>query len=255
MLLVIPFAEKAVPLYRHIFSLGGVAMHDVLLVGGNREVAEMEGSLNILKGAFANADVFTGDHAYTSRNKLFHDTAHYLDLVGCTDPWYWFDETCCPLRPSWLTEIAKEYFAAKIPYLGAMEPSVERDPATGKMRQEPPRLIAPSIYPPDLYHRSNLIRRLGYGPKETPWQVQMRFEIRREAAVSKLIQNQAGTHGYRGGADGKYFFNEDPGVNADPIAPQTAVVAGVSDGSILEVLNPKPKPAKKKPDESEPLSA
>jgi hypothetical protein len=255
MLLVIPFAEKSLPLYQHLFSLGGVAMHDVLLVGGNRDVAEIEKALNILKGAFANADVFTGDHVYTSRNKLFHDTAHYLDLVGCTDPWYWFDETCCPLRPSWLTEIAKEYFAAKMPYLGATERSVERNPATGKPYEEPPRLIASSIYPPDLYLRSTLIRRLGYGPKETPWNVTMRFEIRKEAATSKLIQNQAGTSNYRGGPDGKYFFKEAPGVNAEPIAPHTAVVAGVSDGSVLEVLNPKPKPAKKKSDESEPLSA
>jgi hypothetical protein len=255
MLLVIPFSQKALPLYQHIFSLGGVAMHDALLVGGNRDVAEIEKALNLLKGAFANADIFTGDHVYNSRNKLFHDTAHYLDLMGCTDPWYWFDETCCPLRPSWLTEIAKEYFVAKMPYLGAMEPSVERDPATGKMRQEPPRIIASSIYPPDLYLRSTLIRRLGYGPKETPWNVQMRFEMRRDSAVSKLIQNQAGTSEYRGGADGKYFFKEAPGVNAEPIAPQTAVIAGVADGSVLEILNPKPKPAKKKTDEPEPLSA
>ena len=255
MLLVIPFSEKSLPLYQHIFSLGGVAMHDVLLVGGNRDVAEIEKALNILKGAFANADVFTGDHVYTSRNKIFHDTAHFIDGVGCTDPWYWFDETCCPLRPSWLTEIAKEYFAAKMPYLGATERSVERNPATGKPYEEPPRLIASSIYPPDLYLRSTLIRRLGYGPKETPWNVTMRFEIRKEAATSKLIQNQAGTSNYRGGPDGKYFFKEAPGVNAEPIAPHTAVVAGVSDGSVLEVLNPKPKPAKKKTDESEPLSA
>lgn len=241
MLLVIPHSDRASSLYRHIFSLGGVARHDVLLVGEHRQVEEIEKSLNVLKGAFANADVFTGDHTYDSKNKLFHDVAHYLDLVGCTDPWYWFDETCCPLRDTWLTEVAKEYFASKRPFLGATEPCAEVDPATGKIAEEPPRLIASSIYPPDLYHRSTLVRRLGYGPRETPWHVTMRFEMRREAAVSKLIQNRAGTYNYRQNNSGKLIFSERENFENGPVRSETAVIAHVADGSVADALNPKRK--------------
>jgi hypothetical protein len=238
MLLVIPFSEKALPLYRHIHTLGGAASHDVLLVGAHQKVEEIERALDILKGAFANADLFTGDHEYTSRNKLFHDTARYLDSVGCTDPWLWLDEQATPLRTGWLTEIAKEYFYKKTAFLGATEKSVALNPATKKYEAEPDRLAACSVYPGDLYANSILIRQLGYGPNETPWNVALRFEMRRNGSASDLIQHQPGTFGYRPQGE-KLVFSEKAGVEAEPIRSGTLLITGVPDGSVIDALNPK----------------
>jgi hypothetical protein len=245
MLLVLPYSEKALPVYRHIFALGSVASHDVLLVGAHQQVEEIERALDTLKGAFANADLYTGDHQYTSRNKLFHDTARYLDLVGCTDPWLWLDEHATPLRSGWLTEIAKEYHKAKTPFLGPLEKSVALNPATGREEEEPQRLGACSVYPPALYANSILIRQLGYGPRETPWHVTLRFEMRRHGSASELIQHQAGTFNYRPQGD-TLAFTEKSGVEAAPIRPQTLMITGVPDGSVLDALTPK---RKKKNDE------
>jgi hypothetical protein len=238
MLLVIPFSERALPLYRHIYNLGGVASHDVLLVGPHEKVEAIERALDVLKGSFANSDIFTGDHNYTSRNKLFHDTARYLDSVGCTDPWLWLDEQATPTRTGWLTEIAKEYFRNKTPFLGATEKSVALNPATGRYEEEPPRLAACSVYPVDFYADSILIRQLGYGPNETPWHVTLRFEMRRNGSASELIQHQPGTFGYRPQGE-KLVFTEKAGVEVDPIRPGTLLITGVPDGSVIDALNPK----------------
>jgi len=250
MLLVIPFSEKALPLYRHIHTLGGVASHDVLLVGAHQKVEEIERALDILKGAFANADLFTGDHNYTSRNKLFHDAARYLDSVGCTDPWLWLDEQTTPIRTGWLTEIAKEYFYKKTPFLGATEKSVALNPATGKKEAEPDRLGACSVYPVDFYADSILIRQLDYGQNETPWHVTLRFDMRREGSASDLIQHQPGTFGYRPQGE-KLVFSEKEGVEAAPIRPETVLITGVPDGSVIDALNPKTKRKKDIYDEPE----
>lgn len=253
MLLVIPFSDKATALYRHIFTLGGVASHDVLLVGPHQKVEEIEKALDILKGAFANADLFTGDHEYTSRNKLFHDTCRYLDSVGCTDPWLWLDEQCTPTRTGWLTEIAKEYFYKKTPFLGATEKSVALNPATKKYEGEPDRLAACSVYPVDFYAESILIRQLGYGPNETPWHVTLRFDMRREGSASELIQHQPGTFGYRPQGE-KLVFSEKAGVEAAPIRRETVLITGVPDGSVIDALNPKKRSKKDIYDEPEPVT-
>lgn len=238
MLLVIPFSEKALPLYRHIHTLGGVASHDVLLVGAGQKVESIERAFDVLKGAFSNADFFAGDYEYSSQNKLFHDTARYLDSIGYPEPWLWLDEQATPMRTGWLTEIHKEYSYKKTPFLGATEKSVVVNPATERKEEEPDRLVACSVYPAGLYADSILIRQLGYGPNAAPWNVTMRFEMRREGSVSDLIQNQTGTFGYRPQGE-KLVFTEKEGVNAAPIRPETVLITGVPDGSVIDALNPK----------------
>ena len=222
MLLVLPYNSKHLPLYKHILALKGCAKHDVLLVGPNSQVFEMEGALNILKGAFAHADIFTGDAEYLSPNKLFADTVRWLDSVGNEEPFYWFSDSV-PVKPSWLMDIFKEYCAKKMPYMGATQVVPGWNPATQKWEKEPPRLIAASVYPFDLWHRSMLVRQLSYRTGAEPWHSLMRFEIRPRATQSEFIQ-----HG------GKV-----------PVSPKIAVYANVDALEELEWLN---KPIKKEKD-------
>ena len=222
MLVVIPYNSKHLPLYKHILALKGGARHDVLLAGAHTQSYEMEEALNILKGAFAHADIFTGDDEYTSPNKLFADTVRWLDSVGNDEPFYWFADSV-PLKPSWLTDIAEEYATKQMPYLGATQVVPGWNPGTRKWEEEPPRLLAASVYPPDLWHRSILIRQLSYRSGGEPWHSLMRFEMRPEATQSELIQ-----HG------GKV-----------PVNPKVAVYANVD---VLEELEWMNKPAKKEKD-------
>lgn len=163
-------------------------MHDVLLTGPNSQVYEMEQALNVLKGAFNHADIFTGDHEYKSKNRLFSHTVRWLDSVGNEEPFYWFADSV-PVKSSWLADLTAEYFSKQMPYLGATENAPGWNPGTRKWEEEPPRLIGASIYPPDLWHRSILIRQLSYGEKEEPWHSLMRFEMRPDATQSEIIQN------------------------------------------------------------------
>jgi hypothetical protein len=210
MLLILPFRPEDVPVYRHIASLGGVAQHDFLLTGPWGEVNEMEQAFNILKPSFSHGDIFTGDREYSSKNKLFADTVKWLDSVGNEEAFYWFDNSI-PVKTFWLSDINLEYRTKRTPYLGAVEPSAEVDPATGKRSQENPRLISSSIYPSDVYHRSTLIRQLSFRPNAPLWNAVMRFEIRREATVSSHIQ-----------------------MIGEEIQPSTGVIAGTNDLTILE---------------------
>jgi hypothetical protein len=222
MLLVIPYNPKHLPLYKHILALKGGARHDVLLAGPHTQVYEMEEALNILKGAFSHADIFTGDDEYTSPNKLFADTVKWLDSVGNDEPFYWFADSV-PVKSSWLADIAEEYGTKQMPYLGATQTVPGWNPGTRKWEEEPPRLLAASVYPPDLWHRSLLIRQLSYRVGGEPWHSLMRFEMRPEATQSEFIQ-----HG------GKV-----------PVTSKIAVYANVD---VIEELEWMSKPAKKEKD-------
>jgi hypothetical protein len=244
MLLVIPYSRRAHALYKYIFDLGGVARHDVLLVGPNSRVGEMEEALNVLKGAFDHADIFTKDHECPSMNKLFVDTACFLDQIGCNHPWYWCDATCTPLRATWLTEIAAEYGRNKAAFLGPREESVEVSPATGKAENEPDRLAACSVFPGDLYQRSQLIRQLSHAPGGATWNVDLRFEMRRAGRFSTIMQHKPGTKSYFNDGAG-LRFSERAGTSPSPqVQAETVVISGVTDGSVLDSCISKPKKTK-----------
>lgn len=244
MLLVIPYHSKSAALYKHIFDLGGLARHDVLLVGPNRLVHEMEGALNVLKGAFDHADIFTKDHEYPSANKLFVDTACFLDRIGCNHPWYWCDATCTPIKPTWLSEIAAEYGRNKMAFLGPREVSVEVSPVSRTAQTEPDRLAACSVFPGDLYRRSQLLKQISYAPGDATWNVDLRFEMRRASRFSELMQHKPGTRGYFNDGAGMRF-SERVGVFPNPpVLPETVVISGVTDGSVLDLVQQKPKKIK-----------
>ena len=208
MLLILPFNQNHKPLYEHIVSLGGDGGHDLLLTGSKSQARAMEDAVDEFTKVFAHVDVFAVD-GEPSRNRLFSETVKWLDLVANEAPFYWFEESV-PVRASWLDDIYMEYRIKRTPYLGAVEASIEADPATGKKIEERPRLMAASIYPADLYQRSTLVRQLCF--RGAPdWNVQMRFEIRREATVSAHIQMIGGE-----------------------IQPATSVITGTNDPTILE---------------------
>lgn len=208
MLLILPFRPEDVPVYRHITALGGDGGHDLLLVGGRTHKSIMEDSIDEFGRVFEHIDLFTLDGS-PSRNKLFSETVKWLDVAGNQSAFYWF-ENSVPVKASWLDDIEMEYRIKRTPFLGAVEPSIEVDPATGKEIEENPRLIASSIYPADLYQRSILVRQLCF--RNAPlWNVQMRFEIRRNATVSAHIQ-----------------------MIGEPILPATCVITGTNDPTILE---------------------
>jgi hypothetical protein len=208
MLLILPFNPNHKPLYEHIVALGGDGGHDLLLVGSKSQARAMEDAVDEFTKVFAHVDVFAVD-GEPSRNRLFSETVKWLDLVANEAPFYWFEDSV-PVRASWLDDIYREYRIKQTPYLGAVEPSVEVDPATGKKFEESPRLMAASIYPADLYQRSTLVRQLCFRGAPA-WNVQMRFEIRREATVSAHIQMIGGA-----------------------ILPATSVITGANDPTILQ---------------------
>lgn len=208
MLLILPYTQNHKALYEHIVSLGGDGGHDLLLVGRKSQARELEDAVEEFTKVFAHVDVFAVD-GEPSRNRLFSETVKWLDLVANEAPFYWF-ENSVPVKASWLDDLYMEYRIKRTPFLGAVEPSIEVDPATGKKFEENPRLMAASIYPADLYQRSTLVKQLCY--RNAPdWNVQMRFEIRREATVSAHIQPHGG-----------------------PRLTATSVITGTSDPTILE---------------------
>jgi len=208
MLLILPFNQNHKPLYEHIVALGGDGGHDLLLVGSKSQARAMEDAVDEFTKVFAHVDVFAVD-GEPSRNRLFSETVKWLDLVANEAPFYWFEDSV-PVKASWLDDIYTEYQIKRTPYLGAVEPSIEVDPATEEKFEENPRLIASSVYPADLYERSILIRQLCF-PNAPLWNVQMRFEIRREATVSAHIQ-----------------------MVGEPIVAATSVITGTNDPTILE---------------------
>ena len=217
MLLILPFRPEDALLYRHITALGVDGEHDLLLVASPADKSSVEDAVDEFGKFFAHIDIFTAEG---SQNKIFSETVKWLDVVGNQSAFYWF-ENSLPVKASWLDDIEMEYRVKRTPFLGAVEPSIEVDPATGQKFEESPRLIASSVYPPDLYERSILVRQLCF-PEAPLWTVQMRFEIRREATVSAHIQ-MAGA----------------------PIVPATSVITGTNDPTILEPRKKEKDPARK----------
>lgn len=237
MLLVLPFSERIQPFARHIASLGGVAQHDLLVVSGSEEAREAEELLNFLKISFFSAELFVSGAKKPTANVLFQQAAQLIDAeFDSRDPWIWCDETCSPLNSSWLSEIQLEYVRKKALLLCDLEPSVEVNPATGRPAAEPPRPTIYSAYPSNLYSRSILIRQL----VNKPWNVTMRFELRRMATQSETIQHMPQARNFKK-TDWRFIYDAPKDAELKPIGEKVVLITGVTDGSIFEAFKPKPK--------------
>lgn len=237
MLLVLPFSEKIQPLAKHIAALGGVAQHDLLVVSGSAEPREAEDLVNFLKISFSSANLFVSSTKNPTANELFQQTAQSIDAeLDSRDSWLWCDETCNPLNSSWLSEIQMEYIRKKALLLCDYEPSVEVNPATGRLVVEPSRPSIYSAYPSDLYSRSILVRQL----VNRPWNVTMRFEMRRMATQSETIQHMPQARNFKK-TDWRFIYDAPKDAELKPIGEKVVLITGVTDGSIFEAFKLKPK--------------
>jgi len=81
-------------------------------------------------------------------NHLFISTCEYLESVGNTLPWYFFEADNIPMKENWLDIIAEEYYANGKAFMGPIVSRSERTIRTSKYKD--PILNGSSIYPPEI---------------------------------------------------------------------------------------------------------
>lgn len=249
MLLVFPVSKAdvrlAIPLAGHMAALGGLMRHKLLVVGTLQTKDAAEVILEKLTPLFASASLFIPESECElgwpqSPNHLWSRTVRHLQRTHNRDPWYWFEADNTPIREDWLDAIETEYNQCGKPYLGAVQVTRMVDRKTGEfVKTDGEHLVGTGVYPADFPVRSLLWSyvRIDDGPNVEPFDVYLRHEIRANAAVSKLIQHNWRTENYEIDSDGRIYCDpiDDKSVYG-PVPPQTAVVHGCKDGSLIEAL-------------------
>lgn len=235
-----------------IAHFGGVERHKLLVVGTRSTVKEASDLKEKLSGVFGSTELFVPDTECeigwpNSANHLFHQAVTHLFRAGNKLPWYWFEADCTPLRSTWLDEIESEYNAAGKPFMGAVQPTRLIHPDTGEfVRNDGEHVIGSCVYPADFAKRSTLWRYIRWDsepPVPTPWDVYLRHEIRQQAHVSIRIKSNWRTKNYQIAGTGRITCDPIDELSVDDaIPPETAVVHGCKDGSLVDaLLSPKKK--------------
>lgn len=97
---------------------------------------------------------------------------------GYRDPWLWWEQDAVPLKPGWLSSLAKAYSESGMPFLGAIG-----DDGNGQVQRH---VNGVAIYPPDV---------LSYGPSAmyscntVAFDVLGGWRVLQQSAITPLIQH------------------------------------------------------------------
>lgn len=112
-------AELAVLWLDWCAELGGLANHHLMMLGPYG--FELPASVKAWGSYEFNIDRRNVNGWPQGPNSMFEQIAWLLALRKNKAPWLWCEPDCVPLRPSWLTEIEREYAEAGKPFMGAIQ--------------------------------------------------------------------------------------------------------------------------------------
>jgi hypothetical protein len=262
MLVVIPVSQSDVKLIAQteqafeIFPPG--SGHSLLVVGSpevEEEVQQLAQSLAQHFAGHSNTFIFDGDNNQgwpTACNFYFQSVAFQIpNVLAPGESWLWYELDCTPVRENWLDEIAQAVETAKTDalrenrqpafYFGVREKThLELGGRLMPADEAGFQMAAVGVYPSEM---SGLVVTLPtITATNQPWYTFIRWYVAYDFFHPlALIQNNWRTAAYERVADGTIkcqsranwawdiHFNKD-------IAPETVLVHGCKDGSLLELF-------------------
>lgn len=245
MLIVLPVsasdAHLVTPLVDVMRKFGGLENHRALVVTAASSKEEGEFYADSVRPLFGSVELFvfpqpTAPGWPMGCNAYFAATAQHLELNRNTDPWYWFEADCTPLREGWLTALVEEYQLAKMPFMGCKEETLVL--RNGIVTADGYHMVGAGIYPPNLSHYTTLHRHI----TNIPFDVFMRWEIISHVHPTKLIQHNWGTGNYRRTGKGGHHIGCEtvkPGAHRvmnTQVRSDAMVLHGCRDNSLRELV-------------------
>jgi hypothetical protein len=111
-------AELATIWMDWVAELGGVSNHHLMLLGPHG--FELPPSVKAWGSYDFNADRRNVVGWPQGPNSMFEQVGWLLALRKNKDPWLWCEPDAIPLRPTWVTEIEREYREARKPFMGSV---------------------------------------------------------------------------------------------------------------------------------------
>jgi hypothetical protein len=245
LLLVLPVCHKeinqAIRLADWIGRLGGLKKRSILVVYTWKAKWEIEQVIDHLRPVFGIVNSYllpVEDESGwpVSSNTMFMQTVEYLDQIGNTEPWFWFEVDCCPLSPGWMEALEQEYEAIGKPYMGVVTPSRFMYVRTGIRFTEGSHVTGASIYPADMWQTFPMVRTLS----PMAFDVQMGKEMLPLAHDTKLICHRWQTINYRRNEKGEITMDDldtkENHYGGRSVHPEAVVVHGAKDLSLIDLL-------------------
>lgn len=246
MLVILPVsasdAHLIVPLVDVMTQFGGLKEHWAMVVANGSSRDDGESYAAMVRPLFGKVDLFilpkpTPPGWPEGCNSYFSQTADHLEIVGNTDPWYWFEADCTPLCEGWLDQLVAEYELAKMPFLGVKEETRLRK-MDDSIVSDGHHMVGTGIYPAKVSKYSALHRHAG----NIPWDVFWRWEIIKHIHPTKLIQHNWGTGNYKRMGKGGHRIGCEmvkPGANRDmaiEVNDDAVVLHGCRDNSLRNII-------------------
>jgi len=169
-------------------------------------------------------------------NHLFYRTALFLREQGNTDPWFFMEGDCLPLKKGWRQALETEYEKAGKPYMGVVTDTVYMDTATKRRWTEGKHMVGAGIYPADFLTRCQGIHTVD----RHAWDVVIGDEILEDVHHTDLICHRWQTQNYRYNEEGLLIMDDVPKDDVDsrvkPVPKEAVVLHGVKDFSLAKLL-------------------
>jgi hypothetical protein len=215
--------------------------HRCVLVRPKQDAGDVE---NILQGVFDRLDVHDVHHtvnAYPQApNKTFLECCHLFQNE--TEPWFFFEADCCPMKRGWVDQVAAEYKECKMPMMGHKH-EIEDAPTGERIIWR--HMTGAGVYPANMLEYTDTMGRLRKSVidnignlKQVPWDTYISNERWHQTADSLTIRSkwQVGEYQVQ---DGRIVGKpQRTDLNAlqiikDPSVPETAaVIHGCKDTTI-----------------------
>jgi hypothetical protein len=242
-------SELAVKSSEAIAAMGFNMQHKATTVCPH-ETPHLEEITNNLKKVFPQVGHIVATSGFEGwplgPNQLFADAS----VVCCneTDPWYFWEPDCVPMRAGWADELMEEY---------RYKPAIVGDICEGGMAANGMKfhktIIGSAVYPPNLFQHCPLAENLSnynldfkirqernLPEKPEPWDVYCRHEFLRIGRATPLIKTYWKSVNYQWRNGNLVFFAADPDSQQmqsvmcpdRTVSDKAAVVHGCKDGSL-----------------------
>ncbi len=220
-------------------QLGGMENEHIIVISTMRAAWDIDPIINILKSGFKEVTLIQlptecEEGWPESANHLFCEGMELVNLLGHdTEPMYWFEADCFPVRPGWFQEFKTAYGAK--PYMGCVNVSRFYDRETNKEIIKGKHMVGTGIYPPNFWQTCDAIHLIS----RIPWDVYIGYEVEPQCQHTDLIAHRWNTCNYRY-ENGVLVCDDKPHdwhKYAAPIPPEAAVIHGCKDHSLYKVCN------------------
>jgi hypothetical protein len=256
MLLVLPICEKELPAAARLVTwmkmLGGMEKVNCLIVYTWKAQWDIAPIVEYARTFFGSVSTYLppleDESGWPiSSNTFFQQTAEYLESIGNSQPWFWWECDVVPLLPGYWEALNEEYNAAGKPYMGVINQSMFKTIKEGVIVDGEPRpkgyhfvkgrhMVGAGIYPADFWKRCSIIRTL----PEIAFDVAMGPEIEPETHDTTLIAHRWQTFKYRRTPEGVLTMDDvDPDENlygGRPVPREAMIVHGCKDTSLVDLL-------------------